>query len=140
MNTMSDFYDNLDLKYPEIGIAIQKIDRSNPGLVKFIVPIMTPSLDITKEISTTKRIDRRNVMNSARSFPLNNITISNYIELNIPKELCFRADCFKVVDGYIVIDEELRYIPEGSKWIIAFVGGDITKPQVIGLYTENKTD
>ena len=32
--------------------------------------------------------------------------------------------------------EKFRYIPEGSKWIVVFIGGDITKPQIIGRYLD----
>ena len=31
---------------------------------------------------------------------------------------------------------EDRFIDAGSKWIVVFIGGDITKPQIIGRYYE----
>ena len=30
--------------------------------------------------------------------------------------------------------DQYRYIEKGSKWIVVFIGGDISKPQIIGRY------
>lgn len=187
MNNISDFYDNLDLKYPEIGIAMQDIDRTNPGKVKFIIPILTPNMDTTKLVEQKAYQNSSNLMNADKTLEIENISITNYIEIPMPKELCaFVGGEFNVENvgnmterhqGNITIGgntgssggiththatlsgtgdlrfhgiqteykgvlkitptDEYRYIKKGSKWIIVFVGGDITKPRVIARYLED---
>lgn len=124
MNNVSNFYDELDLKYPEIGIALDMIDRHNPGNVRFCIPVLTPNMDNTKMEKKTIRQNTRNLMNADKGLEVDNISMSNYTLISIPKELC-------------VLDSSRdRYIEAGSKWIIVFVGGDVTKPRVVSRYTE----
>ena len=184
-----DFYDELDLRYPEIAICLEKIDRTNPGVKNFYIPILTPNVDITS-LKTKTEIVHQNSANIANEnkVKISNIQIQNYIPITIPKELCsfvggnikiengsgsfYSASGDIVIDGnttsdggdyshthrtlaglgrsyfnnlsydkfssecsYLPVDEE-RYIPEGSKWIVVFIGGDIGKPQIIGRYTD----
>lgn len=187
MNNVSDFYDSLDLKYPEIGIAMQDIDRTNPGKVKFIIPILTPNMDNTKLVDQKAYQNSANLMNADKNIEIENIQVTNYIEIPMPKELCaFVGGDFNVVNvtsmedkhqGTVTLSgntgmsggishshatlsgsgtlnfngsqthykgvlkiiptDEYRYIKKGSKWIIVFVGGDITKPRVIARYPED---
>lgn len=185
MNNNFNFYDNLDLKYPEIGIAIQDIDRQNPGLVKFIIPILTPNMDNSKKIDSTIYQNSQNLKNSKKNIEIESIKICNYINIPIPKELCSLTQSFYPISfdikmytsyeeamrdkdkllgsGYAdsfglkmytsyedamndnnsgdifypsITENPNRYIKSGSKWIIVFVGGDITKPRVIAPYEE----
>lgn len=207
MNDMTNFYDELDLKYPEIAIAMQDIDRVNPGKVKFSIPILTPSMDNNKTKENIERQDTSNLMNAdKKGLDIQNIQISNYIEIPVPSELCtLDAGTYEIIEGVINIDgagESLsgsaggnasingniagsgtvsdysgtinitgsvkgsisvnglnisgttnlsdgavtgsisiiptdRIIPAGSKWIVVFIGGDITKPRIIGRYIED---
>lgn len=194
MNNVSNFYDNLDLKYPEIGIAMQDIDRLNPGVVKFVVPILTPNLNTSELVDTVSRQNSRNLMNAEKNMDIRNIRLSNYISIPVPAELCtITATEYKIVSGSITMtsensniskahqigtgeihiptnnasasidvtgriygsltindsniskgkisivpSDEDRYIEKGSKWIIVFVGGDITKPRVISRYLDDE--
>ena len=125
MNDIVNFYDRMDMKYTEIGIAMQDIDRKNPGPVKFIIPILTPNMSTNKLFSKTIYQNRINLKNKSSAFDIQNITMSNYISIPIPKELCM---CYDIDSDPI--------IPKGSKWIISFVGGDITKPRPIARYLD----
>lgn len=123
MHDMSNFYDILDLKYPEIGIAMQDIDCSNPGTVKMIIPILTPNMDNSKlNQHTVYQNNTNHLKNKNKNLDIKNIKISNYIEVPFPKEICYN------VDGVI---------EKGSKWIIVFVGGDVTKPRPIARYIDD---
>ena len=186
MNDITNFYDTLDLKYPEIGIAMQDIDRLNPGRVKFIIPVLTPDMDTSKVVEQKVHQTKSNLKNADRNLEIENISIPNYIEIPIPKELCAVSEGdFNVSEGTISLTggsssisdayqsgagsvSELsgfisvtgsisgtlnitngnvrgtlnitpsdRYIEKGSKWIIVFVGGDITKPRVISRYIDD---
>lgn len=87
---MANFYDELDLRYPEIAICIEKIDRCNPGTKKFIIPILTPNLDINKERKETIH-QNNSFIDNLDSISIKNIEIKNYIEIAIPPELCYYA-------------------------------------------------
>ena len=126
MNNITDFYDNLDLKYPEIGIEIEDIDRRNPGRVKMIIPILTPNMDNTKVIEKIAYQNSSNLKNAKKNVNIQNIKITNYVEVPIPAEIC-------TISEY---DDDRFTIKAGSKWIIVFIGGDITKPRPIARYLD----
>lgn len=41
----------------------------------------------------------------------------------------------KITSGKVNLVPSDRYIKKGSKWIVVFIGGDITKPQILAPYT-----
>ena len=182
----ADFYEELDLRYPEIAVCIEKIDRTNPGKKKFYIPVLTPNLDTTSLKTKVETVHQNssNIINE-NGPNIENVKIQNYIEIYLPKELCaFVGGDFKVVNkgnmtvksngritisgstdigggmaphshstlsggGSYTIDgtettykgilnsiptDQYRYIEKGSKWIVVFIGGDISKPQIIGRY------
>lgn len=188
MNDVSNFYDELDLKYPEIAIAMEKIDRLNPGIVQFSIPILTPNMDNSKITNNTIHQNSLNLKNKdKKNFEIENINVSNFIKIKVPKSLCIPESyniiiegcdlgVFEIIDNGSKIDISLhqtgefdpnrysitnisnnttnmnitklcgevkyrftpedRFIDAGSKWIVVFIGGDITKPQIIGRYYE----
>ena len=179
---------NMDLKYMEIGIALARIDRMRPGKVPFCIPVLTPTLPQNdKQESTIVMNGKTNIVNKNKgAVETSNIDVSNYIEIEIPRELtCLPDPIYRVegdieheemyeyrfdgngsarmsglvvegaggsinvsgtltgdgVDMYLnghikgIIQTELheliRYIEKGSKWLIAFVGGDTSHPVVV---------
>lgn len=127
----SDFYENLDLKYPEIAIAIDKIDRLNPQPTRFIIPILTPSMP-NESISNNKIYQNKvNLQNLSKdTVEVGNIDACNYITISMPKEVCGIIYC----DNIDNIPNSVRYINPWSKWLVVFVGGDITNPRIISRY------
>lgn len=169
MNDITSFYDNLDLKYAEIAICIEKIDRLNPGSPKFVIPILTPTMSIDSESSQSVYQNSSNLRNGDTAPEVANITMNNYMKIPLPKELCGNYDTrflqavryledvtltckngggeyhwcegkldkkFKTLYEIITSDDLKlsRYIKKGSKWIVVFVGGDVTKPRIIAPY------
>ena len=126
MDSIVNFYDNMDLRYPEIGIAMQQIDRLNPGLVKFIIPILTPNMDNSRRVESKIHQNKDSLMNKNKNIEIETLDIRNYITIKMPREVC----------SLFYMSDTDRYIPSGSKWIIVFVGGDITKPKIIAPYIE----
>ena len=124
MGNIVNFYDNMDLTYPEIGIAIDQINRKNPGNVRIIIPVLTPMMDNSKNINKIIYQSTYNLKNSNRNVEIGNIQVCNYIEIPFPKEICYSPDTSDDI------------IQPGSKWLIVFVGGDITKPRPIARYIE----
>lgn len=109
--TKTNFYDNLDLKYPEIAICIEDTDTKTG---KFIIPILTPVLNTSEPyIKKVDEFETDNIINS-EDIIVSPVNISNYIELKLPK-------------GYDNAKKD-------DKFIVIFIGGDINKPVLIGGY------
>ena len=84
-----DFYDELDLRYPEIAICIDIIDRTNPGTKNFYIPILTPNVDTTSLTTKTETVYQNNAsIANENKVNISNVKIQNYIPITIPKELC----------------------------------------------------
>lgn len=133
MSNPSTFYENLDLKYPEIAIAMEEIDRLDPGLVSFVIPILTPTMDNTKLVTKTVYQNRSNLRNSKyTAYEIDNVELSNSVFIKVPIEVTGGLALLNTSD----IPDSIRYIPKGSKWIVVFVGGDITKPRIIAPYPD----
>ena len=161
MNTVTNYYEELDLKYPEIAIAMDDIDRLDPQPTRFIIPILTPNMN-TEDISEqTIHQNSSNLQNSDTVLEINNINVTNYITLPIPKEVCggLETELYKLASFvnkanmsgsggdfayysfssskstiFDFITDDIRYIKKGSKWLVVFVGGDITNPRIIARY------
>ena len=250
-----DFYEKLDLRYPEIAICLEKIDRVNPGKKKFMIPVLTPDLD-PKDISIkeSKIQQSSSFIENQTAVKVSPVTVRNYIEIVIPREMCaYHGQYYDITEGAGEISQDMkgdiqlslegdmsmklsgtldssdlsgnfsesgegsitgslsgsgtvgpptgynnlsvtgsasgtlsesgtiseqvtgsmstslsgtaegslhgteseqisgthkykarerqtpvdRYIEKGSKWIVVFIGGDITKPQIIGRYTDD---
>lgn len=206
MPNKTDFYNNssMNMPYLEIGIALKDIDRNNPGKIPFSIPILTPDVDTSKQVkSKVPQRDKSNILTDNKgAVDVSDIEVSNYIEIEIPRELCVLANAKYAVEGWLNIegsghvqtatlngtgsisgslsgtgtvgpplnydslsasgivsgsisetvsgthttdfqkakvDGELtlkmiapyHIIPKGSKWLIAFIGGDMSMPRVI---------
>lgn len=191
---------NTDLRYMEIGIALDRIDRHNPGYISFCIPVLTPTME--KETKVEKIVIQRSKSNivteNAGAIDVSDIETANYVKIKIPKELvCLPNPVYdidgevtlttnrttdkegvepvehqynfrgqgtanmsgRVVEGiggsinvsgeltgegtnmtfgtnilgtiYTELNEINRYIDPPSRWLIAFVGGDVSMPRVV---------
>lgn len=108
-----NFYEDLDLRYPEIAICLEDT-VSNIG--KFFIPILTPTLNKNKPyLEKNNDFYVKNLINSD-NLTISPIYFSNYIELKLPKGITSAK--------------------KDDKFIVVFIGGDITKPVLIGGYEE----
>lgn len=110
-------YGNLSNFRQEIAILQEKINKYDPPSdAKFIIPALMGNLNTEK--TTPNR--RNNILNKNNNLGITRVTTSNYITLDIPKEY--------------VINYPEKYVPEGTLFIIGFIGGDITSAKIIGRY------
>lgn len=112
----NDFYENLDLKYPEIAI-----DKSTKKVkCAYKIPILTPFVkDIEAEPYQTKNTGKpiKNKLNKLKnkdSLPLTKVNRQNFVRLY-------------ALGGVTPVEP-------GGKYIIIFIGGDINKIRIIGRY------
>lgn len=209
MSDKESFYsgEDIELRYMEIGIALDKIDRMNPGKVPFIIPVLNPDANKEKKVETKVSNHNTNfiVNENKAAIDVSDYEISNYIMIEIPKELVALPGATYHVEGTLnisgsgdisidgtfsgqssingtlsgsgtvgppltysnlsatgsvsgsgsesgnwngsvteslygaTVDGTLsttllppyRYIEKGSKWMIAFIGGDISMPRVV---------
>lgn len=152
----SDFYSDLDLSYPEIAINVEPIDRLNPGKCKFYIPVLMPYLSKDSAVNKTKQLNNSNMLNvKPNLFDVSKVEVANYVEIPVPPEMCTlpccqmnckdATHCFikskhhciwgptvsHTVESCIFDGESLRIIPANSKWVVVFIGGDITYPVII---------
>lgn len=110
--------DNTTITRTEIGILLDTTNKYIPGVKKFRLQSVS-GLKENSTASTTSNVSTSNILNADKSkLPINTITKSDVIELEIPKE---------VTRNY-----PLKFIPPGTRFIISFISGDITKPVIVG--------
>lgn len=117
MNSYQDFYKDKDFKYPEIAILMDNIDKEN-NIGRFIIPTLTPSYSTKRLVKSTKPKNSTNNIINNNIIGVTEITEQNYVTLTVPNYL---------------FNNDINY-KEGDKFIIVFVGGDINKIRIIGVY------
>lgn len=123
MNEISNFYDQTDLRYPEIAVCLE--DTSGPT-GKFAIPILTPFMDNDSPSTTTIYNDSGKTLLSGtrQELEIGNCTMSNYLVLELP-------DIVKHEKNY---HNPKLIVRKGEKFIAVFVGGDINKCKLISRY------
>lgn len=107
-----------DYNTDEIAILLSTCNKYTPGFQPFrlqkLVGLQENSVDIVKnELSTA------NLMNADTSnLPVSEACTSSVIKIEIPYEVSRRYP--------------FKFIPPGTRFIVSFSSGDISKPTIIG--------
>ena len=118
MNT--NYYQDKRFEYSEVAVAIE--DFYYEGTGKFFIPILFPEL--TSDVpynNIASKGSTANIINYNTRHGIKNVTVSNYIELKVPKYI---AEFIK---------DEYNTIKKGTEFIIVFVGGEVNNPKIIGV-------
>ena len=117
-----NYYEEQNFNLTEIGVVME--DVSYTKAAKINIPAIMPGISDTKAFSTIKsKYHTNNIINKSGRANIRSCTISNYVSLKIP-----------VYIGKSIADG--GSIKKGTKFIISFVGGEINKPRVIGVYDQ----
>ena len=118
MNT--NYYQDKRFEYSEVAVVIE--DFYYEGTGKFFIPILFPELssDVPYNNIASKG-STANIINYNTRHGIKNVTVSNYIELKVPKYI---AEFIK---------DEYNTIKKGTEFIIVFVGGEVNNPKIIGV-------
>ena len=110
-------YDSDETLRVEIAILQEDISATNPKTASFTIPAL-----MTEQYKGRKYVNNYNVINKNRTGTpsISTITIDNTVKLYVPKE-------YTKWYGSIIV-------PKGTKFIVAFVGGDINSMRIIGRY------
>lgn len=141
----NNYINNPSVMYPAqmIELATEKVTYDN-NIGKFIPLYMTPSSGTEVYERTLPKNSTSNIVNKSNNLGLSKITVSNYLELTVPKYL-FTIKDIQITpnatfgeDGYyvscapkakIIYNEYLK----GQKFLLIHLGGDINKPYIIGV-------
>ena len=120
-----EFYQDLDLRYPELAICLED---SVDGVAKFYIPILTPILESDKPYDITDiNINKSNILSDTSAMEINACTSSNYLELRLPKSKVYIPD----TNSFIEVEGECS---KDDVFVIIFIGGDPNKPYLLGRY------
>lgn len=107
-----------ELTTTQVAILLDTTNKYVPGKKKFrlqsVSGLQENSTGIVKET-----VSKSNILNKDTSnLPISGLNTSDVIELEIPKD---------VSRNY-----PTKFIPPGTRFIVSFTSGDITKPTIIG--------
>ena len=115
--TNTNFYDELDLRYPELAICVDTITINGKNdELRFVIPVLTPNMEKYKGV--TEKIHQDNSMFANKEKPeVQDITRHNYVYIRIPEQLTTIPDKSYNYDhlGYddFVAHGEYDYIQAG---------------------------
>lgn len=114
-----DFYETLDLRYPEI---VECLKRNG---TEFYVPVLMALVEGAGAKPNKSKVNNNTSLlwNKQNNVGISNITKSNYINLTVPEHLWY--------SNYTKTG--IKY-ERGDKFIVMFVGGDLNKIRIIGRY------
>lgn len=102
----------------QIAILQSVANKYNPGKQVFKLQAITGMKDNTNKIETNS-ISTAKIMNKdTKDLPISNVNKATCIKLEIPKHL---------TESY-----PTKYIPQGTRFIVDFQNGDISKPIITG--------
>lgn len=82
-----NFYRDLDLRYPELAFNKKPIWRPEPGIIPFYIPALYPNMAGGSEINNNISQNNSGLMNKEKP-SIGKIVMSNYINIQVPRELC----------------------------------------------------
>lgn len=100
----------------EVAILQEDVESKNPGYAKFVIPVLMTESKVTTFVGYSNIINKNrnaNILNSSINF-------KNTIKLFIPTEHTYFYD--------------KDVVPAGTKFFIAFIGGNINDIRVLGIY------
>lgn len=114
-----NYYEKLDLKYPEIAEAAEGF-YTYQSSARFYIPILMPLIGSNTNTATTKIPPNTNILNKVRPTISSTAYSSGSVIIPLRQERL----------GYFYRD----YVPKGTKFIVVFVGGDIDNIAILGRY------
>jgi hypothetical protein len=115
MSTGGNFFDINRMRI-EIAVLQEDISRENPGTAKFKIPVIMTEDTVAHITTNNSNILNRTNGNLANAY----VNIENTIDLYVPQEYT----------QYYDVDT----IPAGTRFLVAFVGGNVNDIRIIGRY------
>jgi hypothetical protein len=107
-----------DFTPSEVAILLTTCNKYIPGKQTFRLQSIV-GLEENSDTQKTTNIGKANLLNKdASNIPISTANTSNVIDLDVPKE--------------VTLNYPTKFIPPGTRFIVSFVSGDITKPIIVG--------
>jgi len=120
---MKDYYEDLDLRYPEIAIAAEEFYTTQSS-AKFYIPVLMPMISNTTRINREGFPNNTNILNKERPQISKMASTTGYITIPLQGERLGNWTTRKIPN----------LVPAGAQFIVIFIGGDINKPRILGRY------
>jgi len=102
----------------ETAILLSTCDKYNPGTQVFKLQSVSGLNNNSSEMTTTK-VSTSNLVNKDKSsIKLTSVNKASVIKLELPKQIAMKYPT--------------KFIPPGTRFILSFTSGDITKPVIVG--------
>ena len=109
----------MDLSATQIGTLQTVCNKYKPGKQVSKLQSINGTLENTNKV-TTEKVSTKNLLNDdIGALGLTDVKTSVCIKIEIPSQ--------------VVKDYPTKYIPQGTRFMISFQNGDISKPIVIGV-------
>jgi len=109
---------NVDVVNTSIAILLDTANKYEPGMQPFRLQSLVGLQENDRTITKTKN-NHSNIMNEDISkLPLGDYNSSSVIKMEVPFEISRRYP--------------VKFIPPGTRFIVTFSSGDITKPRIVG--------
>ena len=111
---------NIEKKKKEnkIALSLTTFDKYEPGTQKFYIQALTPTRPKSTEFETPSNSTANLLNKNPGSLGIQMPQVGSCVELEVPKD----------VTRWF----EVKFIPPGTRFIVAFDGGDVTRPRIIG--------
>jgi hypothetical protein len=107
-----------DFAPSEVAILLTTCNKYEPGTQTFRLQSLV-GLEENSNTSSTTSLSKSNLLNKdTTSIPISSAETASTITLEVPKEITMKYPT--------------KYIPPGTRFLVSFATGDITKPIIIG--------
>ena len=109
----------IDMTTTEVAVLLDDyVDKYHPGIQTFRLQSLVGLQENSRQLTTTP-VSIPNLMNKDKSaLELGNVQSSAVVKLKLPRE--------------VTRNFPYKYIPVGTRFIVSFNSGDITKPIMVG--------
>ena len=109
---------NKKVKENKIALNLEPFDKYEPGKKRFFIQALTPTKEMTLEFVTPTLPNGTILNKDLGALDIKVPQVGSAIELEIPKDV---SRWFQV-----------KFIPEKTRFLVAFDGGDVTRPRIVG--------
>ena len=114
---MPESYNSEDIKCIEVAELTTTCNKYHPGKQTFYIPSLNP-MNSRPNTVTTLQDTTKNIRNANNTTTSATIECGSNIVLELPRE--------------IARSYPKKFIPPGTRFLVSFIGGDLSKPVIIG--------
>lgn len=118
---VNEYYDGLDLAYPQIAKLAEKCSKFSPGKRSFYIPTLMAYKDQSLKNDNPVPVSNAILQNENKDVGLSSYTLGSTIKIYIPQSIAIHAPT-----------DKNQMMQPGLEFLVEFAGGDINRPIIIG--------